>query len=73
MLTRRAALMGAAGVAALPVLAKAAKAESTTVHEAAAPVDLSSLKRIKRELVAPPFVHEHEQIAPGAPASSNSR
>lgn len=67
MLTRRAALMGAAGAAALPVLAKAAKAESTSVHEAAAPVDLSSLKRIKRELVAPPFVHEHEQIAPGAP------
>lgn len=67
MLTRRAALMGAAGVAALPVLAKAAKAESTTVHEAAAPVDLSSLKRIKRELVAPPFVHEHEQVAPGEP------
>ncbi|MEW2911965.1 copper-containing nitrite reductase [Leisingera sp. S132] len=67
MLTRRAALMGAAGVAALPVLAKAAKAESTTVHEAAAPVDLSSLQRIKRELVAPPFVHEHEQVAPGEP------
>ena len=67
MLTRRAALMGAAGAAALPVLAKAAKAESTSVHEAAAPVDLSSLQRIKRELVAPPFVHEHEQIAPGAP------
>ncbi|WP_027257065.1 copper-containing nitrite reductase [Leisingera aquimarina] len=67
MLTRRAALMGAAGVAALPVLAKAAKAESTTVHEAAAPVDLSSLQRIKRQLVAPPFVHEHEQVAPGAP------
>ncbi|OBY25870.1 copper-containing nitrite reductase [Leisingera sp. JC1] len=67
MLTRRAALMGAAGVAALPVLAKAAKAESTSVHEAAAPVDLSSLQRIKRELVAPPFVHEHEQIAPGGP------
>ncbi|CUI01459.1 copper-containing nitrite reductase [Leisingera aquaemixtae] len=67
MLTRRAALMGAAGAAALPVLAKAAKADSTTVHEAAAPVDLTSLKRIKRELVAPPFVHEHEQIAPGGP------
>lgn len=67
MLTRRAALMGAAGVAALPVLARAAKAESTTVHEAAAPVDLSSLQRIKRELVAPPFVHDHEQVAPGAP------
>ncbi|MBQ4823320.1 MULTISPECIES: copper-containing nitrite reductase [unclassified Leisingera] len=67
MLTRRAALMGAAGVAALPVLAKAAKAEGTTVHEAAAPADLSSLQRIKRELVAPPFVHEHEQVAPGAP------
>lgn len=67
MLTRRAALMGAAGAAALPVLAKAAKAESTTVHEAAAPVDLSSLQRIKRELVAPPFVHDHEQVAPGGP------
>ncbi|OED48593.1 copper-containing nitrite reductase [Leisingera sp. S232] len=67
MLTRRAALMGAAGVAALPVLAKAAKAESTTVHETAAPVDLSSLQRIKRDLVAPPFVHAHEQVAPGAP------
>ena len=53
MLTRRAALMGAAGAAALPVLAKAAKAESTSVHEAAAPADLSSLQRIKRELVAP--------------------
>ncbi|EDZ47604.1 nitrite reductase, copper-containing [Rhodobacterales bacterium Y4I] len=67
MLTRRAALIGAAGAAALPVLAKAAKADTTTVHEAAAPVDLSSLKRIKRELVAPPFVHEHEQVAPGGP------
>ncbi|WP_264211867.1 copper-containing nitrite reductase [Leisingera thetidis] len=67
MLTRRAALMGAAGVAALPALAKAAKAESTTVHETAAPADLSSLQRIKRKLVAPPFVHEHEQVAPGAP------
>ncbi|UWQ49752.1 nitrite reductase, copper-containing [Leisingera caerulea] len=67
MLTRRAALMGAAGAAALPVLAKAAKAESTSVHEAAAPADLSSLQRIKRELVAPPFVHDHEQVAPGGP------
>lgn len=67
MLTRRAALMGAAGIAALPVLTKAAKAESTTVHHGAAPADLSSLKRIKRKLVAPPYVHDHEQVAPGAP------
>ena len=42
MLTRRAALMGAAGIAALPILAKA---ETTTVHEGAAPADLSSLQR----------------------------
>ncbi|MGR3761173.1 copper-containing nitrite reductase [Roseobacteraceae bacterium NS-SX3] len=67
MLTRRAALMGAAGAAALPVLAKAAQAEEAMIQPAAAPVDLSSLERIKRKLVAPPFVHEHEQVAPGAP------
>jgi nitrite reductase (NO-forming) len=42
--------------------------------------DLSKTTRIKRKLVRPPFVPEHEQIAPGAPgapgaprALSNSR
>lgn len=66
MLTRRAALIGAAGIASLPIITKAAKAEEA-MKPIAAPADLSSLKRIRRELVAPPFVHEHEQVAPGAP------
>ena len=66
MLTRRAALFGAAGIAAAPLIATAAKAE-VAMTPVAAPVDLSKLKRIKRELVAPPFVHEHEQVAPGEP------
>jgi hypothetical protein len=40
----------------------------------APPADLSKTTRIKRKLVRPPFVPEHEQIAPGAPrALSNSR
>ncbi|NDW33786.1 copper-containing nitrite reductase [Salipiger sp. PrR007] len=67
MLTRRAALMGAAGIAATPVLAKAAKAEEIMDTSMAEPVDLSSLQRIKRRLVRPPMVHEHEQTAPGGP------
>ncbi|WP_109464292.1 copper-containing nitrite reductase [Albibacillus kandeliae] len=67
MLTRRAALMGAAGIAALPVLAKAAKAEEIMDTSMAPPADLSSLKRIKRKLVRPPMVHEHEQEAPAEP------
>ena len=67
MLTRRAALMGGAGVAALPLLAKAAKAEEIMDTSMAPPADLSSLKRIKRRLVRPPMVHEHEQVAPAEP------
>jgi nitrite reductase (NO-forming) len=67
MLTRRAALMGAAGIAALPVLAKAASAEEIMDTSMAEPVDLSSLKRIKHKLVRPPMVHAHEQTAPAEP------
>jgi nitrite reductase (NO-forming) len=67
MLSRRAALMVGAGLAAAPMLVQAARAEGSLDTSAAAPVDLSSLPRIKRELVAPPFVHEHEQVAPGGP------
>lgn len=32
------------------------------------PVDLSHLKRIKRELIPPPFIHEHDQIISREPA-----
>ncbi|MEX3313948.1 copper-containing nitrite reductase [Sulfitobacter sp. PS-8MA] len=67
MLTRRAALMGAAGIAALPVLAKAATAEEIMDTSMAEPVDLSSLKRIKHKLLRPPMVHPHEQTAPAEP------
>lgn len=66
MLTRRAAMMGVAGAASLPILARAVHAEEAYTPVAAT-ADLSKLKRIRRELVAPPFVHEHEQVAPGAP------
>lgn len=67
MLTRRAALMGAAGIAALPALAKAASAEEIMDTSMAEPVDLSSLKRIKHKLVRPPMVHAHGQTAPAEP------
>ncbi|MFV2051572.1 copper-containing nitrite reductase [Aliiroseovarius sp. YM-037] len=67
MLTRRAALMGAALVAASPLVTKTASAEEILDTSDAAPVDLSSLKRVKRKLVAPPFVHEHEQVASEGP------
>ncbi|WP_114292174.1 copper-containing nitrite reductase [Pseudosulfitobacter sp. DSM 107133] len=67
MLTRRAALMGAAGMAALPILAKTASAEEIMDTSMAEPVDLSNLKRIKHKLVRPPMVHAHDQTAPAEP------
>lgn len=67
MLTRRAAMMGAAGIAVAPLIIKAAQGEEIMDTSMAPPADLSSLKRIKHKLVAPPFVHEHEQIAPAEP------
>ncbi|WP_101068653.1 copper-containing nitrite reductase [Roseovarius salinarum] len=66
MLTRRAALMGVAGAAAMPMLAKAARAEESFTP-VAPPADLSNLERVRRELVAPPFVHPHEQVGPAEP------
>ncbi|ESW84871.1 MULTISPECIES: copper-containing nitrite reductase [unclassified Mesorhizobium] len=60
MITRREALfgaaIGAAAVAALPAL-------SATVTKA----DIRGLPRDKVKLVAPPFVHPHDQIAKGGP------
>ncbi len=66
MLTRRAALIGAAGAAAAPFLAINAKAEEIMDTSIADSVDLSNLQRVKRRLVRPPMVHEHEQSAPVA-------
>ncbi|MCF8487021.1 MAG: nitrite reductase, copper-containing [Rhodobacteraceae bacterium] len=68
MLTRRAALMGAALVAASPyVLKTSVEAEEVMDTSGAAPVDLSALTRRKVKLVAPPFVHAHEQVATVGP------
>jgi nitrite reductase (NO-forming) len=59
--------MVGAGLVAAPMLVQKAAANESMDTTGAAAVDLSSLERIKRELVPPPFVHEHEQVAPGAP------
>lgn len=68
MFTRRAALMGGALVAASPyVITKSTASEVMDTSEAA-PVDLSSMPRRKHKLVAPPFVHEHEQVSTVPPA-----
>ncbi len=68
MLTRRTALMGAAFIAASPLIVrKTAAAEEVMDTSAAAPVDLSAMPRVKHRLVAPPFVHEHEQVASTGP------
>lgn len=67
-MNRRTALMSAAFAAASPALLKTAAAQEAMDTSAAAPVDLSSLQRRKVELVAPPFVHAHEQVASSAPA-----
>jgi nitrite reductase (NO-forming) len=59
--------MGAAGVASLPVLIKAAKADEIMDTSMTPSVDVSNLQRIKHKLVRPPMVHAHEQVAPAEP------
>ncbi len=65
MLTRREALLGAATAAVLTATVAAPRAEEalTTAHG----TDITDLQREKVTLVAPPFVHAHEQVATGAP------
>ncbi len=65
MLTRRAALMGAAGIVTLPTLLKAAKAEEIMDTAMAPSFDVSALTRIEHKLVRPPMVHAHEQVVTG--------
>lgn len=61
-LTRRQVLKTGGAVAAAPVLVQAgiqvAQADTT---------DISKLKRVKQEMVAPPAAPEHEQVASGGP------
>lgn len=69
MITRRTALIGAAAVATAPaIMAKAAAAASESLVAVGATVDLGTLPRKKVELVAPPFVCEHEQVASSGPS-----
>ncbi len=65
--TRRSILAGAAFAGALAplVAASAANASAEAVNVKAAPADLANLKRVKLELVNPPFVHPHSQTAEG--------
>ena len=68
MLTRRAALKGAALIASAPFIANTASADSESMDTSGAkPVDLSALPRVKQKLAVPPMVHEHEQVASFGP------
>ena len=60
MLTRREALMGTA-------VAAAAAATLSVLPAMAAAKDVTGLPRVKVNLVAPPFVHAHDQVAKGGP------
>jgi nitrite reductase (NO-forming) len=58
--------MAGALMVAAPLTIRTAAADET-LTPVAAPVDLSSLPRRKHKLLAPPFVHEHEQVATSGP------
>lgn len=65
MLTRREALLGTAAGAATAALFAAMVATPVLAEVRAG--DISTLPREKVTLVAPPFVHEHQQVAIGGP------
>jgi nitrite reductase (NO-forming) len=74
-LSRRTMLAGVAFTTAMGAVvagthAALADDDATPAAEAAgdAPTDLAKLPRIKVDLVAPPNVHAHEQVATGGPA-----
>ncbi|MBN9065512.1 MAG: nitrite reductase, copper-containing [Rhizobiales bacterium] len=65
MLTRREALFGtAAGAATAAILTAMPSAQAAAEPQ---PVDVSKLPRERVELVAPPFVHTHDQVARSGP------
>lgn len=68
MFTRRQALMGAAGTAVLAAtVAGLPKASSAAAAAPATEAEIAALPRQKVELVKPPFVHAHEQVAASGP------
>ena len=66
-ISRRALLAGATAIGAAVQLAAVLPAAAQEAAATAAAVDLSTLERVKVDLVPPPFVHAHEQVATGAP------
>ncbi len=62
-ISRRRILQASGTLAAIPAIGSGCRQESST----AATTDISKLPRIKQELVDPPFVPEHEQVATGGP------
>jgi nitrite reductase (NO-forming) len=70
-MTRRSILAGAAFAGAMaPIVAATAASASEEVIPVkadAGPVDVSTLPRVKLDLVRPPFVHAHSQKATGGP------
>lgn len=72
MFTRRAALMGAAMIASAPLVfsraAGAQEAQEVLTLVTATPSNLATMPRRKQELVKPPLVHEHEQVATTGPS-----
>ena len=71
----RRALLGAAafaGVFGVVMASAAAQAEDAGVTTGPAP-DLSTLPRTRVNLVAPPFVHDHEPVAVAREATAAQR
>lgn len=67
-MTRRTILAGAAFAGALAPLVQATQAQAAgAAGNAPVAVDISTLPRVKVDLVAPPFVHAHDQVAKGGP------
>lgn len=67
LLSRRALLAGAAAIGATAQLATMVTATAQEAATAAATLDIGALERIKVDLVKPPFVHAHDQVAKGGP------
>lgn len=65
-LSRRTILAGAA-IAGAMTQARGLAAQTRDVLTPATAADVDSLPRVKVELVDPPFVHAHEQVATGGP------
>ncbi|WDR03136.1 copper-containing nitrite reductase [Devosia algicola] len=67
VLSRRALLAGAAAIGTVAQLSTILAASAKEVLTPATATNIAGLKREKVALVAPPFVHAHEQIASGDP------